>query len=718
MTHSAGVQKIAILGGGPAAIAAAFELTDQPGWQDKYEITLYQVGWRLGGKCATGRSADNQRIEEHGWHAWFGCYDNAFNLMRKCYDELARTPDEKFTTWKAAFNPQCFSVGEEYYHGAWYHNPVMAPKTDTYPGEQEIPSLWDYIDMLFQVMVSMFEERHKNGAFTTQPDPNAPRPHWWSQYMTALDNDLEFVGLTLVGQSLHASNHMLHMIQNGHRNLSQVPMGQRELTFVQREQHNILVWLLDQYLNHLWNELKDKVDQDYKSYDLWCMSDFVVTNIKGIILDEITLKGFSSIDHLDYTEWLRSHGLKIDPAYRQIRGLYDAVFAFEKGVTPNICAGVALHVLLRMTFTYKGAPLYEMQAGMGETVITPFYIVLQRRGVKFKFFHRVKNLSLSPDKKSIETIHIGRQVTLKEKTYKPMLDVKGLGCWPDAPFYDQIVEGEALKAANINLESYWSDWQDREEIYLKAGQDFDLVILGISLGALPFLCKELIDASEAWQKMIANVQTVQTQGVQLWFTPTINEMGWPLERPIFSTYAEPFNVWGDVTYMIAWENWDINARPGGLFYLIGPAPTNYPVAPIENAQFPSDQDTALHDRLVEYLNQYTGHILPYATRRDNPNGLNWDVLAAPDTFEGIDRLKYQYLRMNYEPTERYVLSLKGSNAYRMKTDQSGFSNLYLVGDWINTGINVGCVEVAMMSGMQASRAISGYPKIVIGESGF
>jgi uncharacterized protein with NAD-binding domain and iron-sulfur cluster len=46
-------KRIVILGGGPAAMAAAFELTDRPDWQDRYEVTIYQMGWRLGGKCAS-----------------------------------------------------------------------------------------------------------------------------------------------------------------------------------------------------------------------------------------------------------------------------------------------------------------------------------------------------------------------------------------------------------------------------------------------------------------------------------------------------------------------------------------------------------------------------------------------------------------------------------------------------------------------------------------
>ena len=49
--------QIAILGGGAGAVTAALELS-KPGWEAHYEsISLYQQGWRLGGKGACGRGA-------------------------------------------------------------------------------------------------------------------------------------------------------------------------------------------------------------------------------------------------------------------------------------------------------------------------------------------------------------------------------------------------------------------------------------------------------------------------------------------------------------------------------------------------------------------------------------------------------------------------------------------------------------------------------------
>src|SRR3546814_4752561 len=74
-------RKIAILGGGVGALTSAFYLASQPGAAEKYEITVYSIGWRLGGKCATGRNPEfGNRIEEHGIHGFLGSYYNTLSM--------------------------------------------------------------------------------------------------------------------------------------------------------------------------------------------------------------------------------------------------------------------------------------------------------------------------------------------------------------------------------------------------------------------------------------------------------------------------------------------------------------------------------------------------------------------------------------------------------------------------------------------------------------
>ena len=124
-------EKIAILGGGVSAMPAAFYLTEQENWQEKYDITVYQLGWRIGGKGASGRNPDYaQRIEEHGLHIWFGFYDNAFSTIQKAYKALDRPNGAPLQTWQDAFKEHSFIVLQELIEDKWQTWPIEFPTND------------------------------------------------------------------------------------------------------------------------------------------------------------------------------------------------------------------------------------------------------------------------------------------------------------------------------------------------------------------------------------------------------------------------------------------------------------------------------------------------------------------------------------------------------------------------------------------------------------
>jgi hypothetical protein len=115
---------------------------------------------------------------------------------------------------------------------------------------------------------------------------------------------------------------------------------------------------------------------------------------------------------------------------------------------------------------------------------------------------------------------------------------------------------------------------------------------------------------------------------------------------------------------------------------------------------------------VEYLNRDGSGIWRSAYRGDR---FDWDLLVDPHTGVGPARFDSQFWRANFQATERYVLTPAGNVRYRLAAEESGYANLFLAGDWTRTGVNGGCVEAAVMSGMQASRAICGSPKTIVGE---
>jgi uncharacterized protein with NAD-binding domain and iron-sulfur cluster len=355
--------------------------------------------------------------------------------------------------------------------------------------------------------------------------------------------------------------------------------------------------------------------------------------------------------------------------------------------------------------------MWKMQAGMGDTVMTPLYEVLRRRGVRFEFFHKVTDLKLSEDKQSIGAIDVDVQATLKPGLveYNPLYDVRGLPCWPSAPLYEQLEQGEQLKREDIDLESSWSPWKPVEKKTLKLGEDFDSVVLGISVAALPYITSELMAANERWKTMLEKASTTQTQAMQLWMNVNLEETGWPLPSPVLDAYAEPFNTWAAMDQTLDKENWPQNALPFSIAYFCDTMRDAEPIPPFSDHEFPQRELERVKADAKRWLERYAGHLWPFASQ-ENGKTLDWSTLVDLENRSGIARLNGQYFRANIEPTERYVCNAKNTNQYRLKTDASGFGNLYLAGDWIDNGaLNLGCVESTVISGLQAAKAMTGYP---------
>ena len=153
--------KVVVLGGGQAALTAAFQLTDPANPRHReYDVTVYQIGWRLGGKGATGRNTDpgfHGRIEEHGFHNWFGFYDNSFRQIQDCYAELGRAPGTPLATWQEAFIPGHEFVFIESFNGRTSEWLVRAPPNDETPGVgRGFLPLWEYVLMLVEALYDHF----------------------------------------------------------------------------------------------------------------------------------------------------------------------------------------------------------------------------------------------------------------------------------------------------------------------------------------------------------------------------------------------------------------------------------------------------------------------------------------------------------------------------------------------------------------------------------
>ena len=148
-------RKVVIIGGGMAGLAAAFDLTRTKALRDQFDVTIYQLGWRLGGKAASGRLPDG-RIVEHGLHVWFGCYENSFELVRAAYGEWIPHKNQAVTEWEQAFETQRFTVigsGDlaEFAGISW-------PEAGGSPGDGGEPlAFWPCVTWLLRVIQKQYD---------------------------------------------------------------------------------------------------------------------------------------------------------------------------------------------------------------------------------------------------------------------------------------------------------------------------------------------------------------------------------------------------------------------------------------------------------------------------------------------------------------------------------------------------------------------------------
>lgn len=710
------MQKIAILGGGIAALSTALELTSIPDWQQRYEITVYTLGWRLGGKGACGRNrACRDRIEEHGIHLWMGFYENSFNVMRHVYDECTRKglmPGSPFTDVTKAFTPMVHGHEAELDGTQWKLWDVPWPSSDDFPGQDELfdgthapPTPWDFSKRLLEEVRIKFEQT--SIAF----------PLLQALYQAFAGELADNVGGDPTAAAAASTVHSTWL----HAALTYAHRLDQDIICHTLDQRQVMIDLLKKFLAALRGLTIDLLDTDDDLRHAVILMDTFVSIVIGMNADDVLCQGFLSIDDQDFSEWLAKHGCFF-PASAVVRGLYDGLFAYQNGDpnTPRIAAGSALYTMLRLMLTYRGAVMYWMNAGMGETIFTPIYLVLANRGVQFNFFHKVTNLGVSHDAKQIDTISIDVQATVKPGLvagYNPLFTVGGIPCWPTEPFYDQLVEGDAIqKCVNPNLESWWTDWQPVAAKNLRRGVDFDLIVLGTSLGTLPHICGELIakDSTSAWPNMVSNLQAIKTQGLQLWLNKTTADFGWTRPRGIFCGYVEPLDTWSDMTPLLTRESWLPSDNAQQSAYFCNAYLDLLPTAPFTDPNYPERERQCVIQNSLNFLNQDVSFLWPAAVTN---GAFDYESLVSITGAQGVARLSEQFFRVNIDPSELYVLSLPGTTKYRLAPGDSRFANLYLAGDWTLSDLNVGCIEATVISGKLASRAISGSPNFIYGSFG-
>jgi uncharacterized protein with NAD-binding domain and iron-sulfur cluster len=703
--------KVAIVGGGCAAITTAFELT-RPEMQGRFEVTVYQMGWRLGGKGASGRGPSG-RIEEHGLHIWLGCYDNAFRMMRQCYAELG-------ADWTEAFSPED-AMGVTAASGAagWHNWSATFPPQPGLPGDPlgpgELLSPSRYvgraIDLLRTLVLSVDSRRRSAVEPALDADFNA----------AAVANDpsrmLSAIG-ELVGGAIAASGAVL---------AEALALLEAGLGMLPSPLANPLTDLADWIAHNLRRWLEANLMSTPYVQHVWEMMDIVVATVVGILRFGLLTdpRGFDPIDEYDWREWLLLSGASrrtVESAF--VRGIYDLLFSYQDGDPdrPRLAAGVALRGTLRMFFGYRGALYWRMRAGMGDVVFAPLYEVLRARGVRFAFFHRLTNVQLvaesdlSPGERPfVSALDFDIQANVKDDAaYAPLISVNGRPCWPASPDLSQLEDGERMSREGWDFESHW-DRRCASTRTLEVTKDFDFVVLGVGLGAVPHVCGDLIARNPRWSRMARELKTNAIQAFQVWLDHDLEELGWNGAHLIGTGFSPGFEGWADMAHTIPEEAWE--ERPKTVLYFCGPLPDPVTPGADEAAAYPGQRHDEVFRNSVMRLRETARHLWPRAT--DGQGEFRWDMLRDATAAEGgmcealagEARFRSQYWRANVNPTDRYVLSVPGSTKYRISPLDMTYDNLTIAGDWTESGLNVGCVESAVMSGLLAAHALSGSPSL-------
>jgi uncharacterized protein with NAD-binding domain and iron-sulfur cluster len=412
------------------------------------------------------------------------------------------------------------------------------------------------------------------------------------------------------------------------------------------------------------DEIDRRLERRVDGRRLSTVVDLVTAAVRGVVADGLlgSDRGFGAVDDEDFRDWLSRHGARPSTCDSGlVRGMYDLVFAYEDGDPgrPRFAAGQGLELAARFFFDHKGAIFWKMTAGMGDVVIAPLYEALRRRGVRFELSCEVERLELRPDRPDLAAVHLRRA--------------------PRRPGDGQLVRFDGIPCFTEADRASRPSTQQRST--LRLGEDVDTVVLAMSIGAIPFVAPDLLATDERWATMCRTIGTVATRAAQVWFDESEADLGLANPGVTTSGWGPPFDTYASMSHLLDVEPWTDRPKPRGLAYLCGVLPDGGP-----------ERDGTVDEDLAHYLREGVERVLPRSHDRD---GLRSGIVA--DTF-------------TTRPThasDRYVQSLPGTRADRLGAGGSGVTGLVLAGDWTRTGLDAGCIEAAVISGIQAANVVLG-----------
>jgi uncharacterized protein with NAD-binding domain and iron-sulfur cluster len=272
--------------------------------------------------------------------------------------------------------------------------------------------------------------------------------------------------------------------------------------------------------------------------------------------------------------------------------------------------------------------------------------------------------------------------------FEPLIEVGGVQCWRRDP-------PAGLRAGR------------GRSVVLRRGRDFDKVILGIPVAALPAACGSLIEALPRWQEMIQGVRTTRTVGLQVW-----SDVRRPGPQVMANSGVEPLTGYSDMSHLLRREQWPAKNPPKHVLHVC------HRLADSPALDAAGDEAWVAHGKDIakSWISGRGGSHVPGARGPLLGDETDWSVLHDEDDRRGEERFDGQFTVVTTNASDRYTLATPGSLRFRLRPDESGVDGLALCGTWTRNGLNAGAVEAAVMSGRLAARSISGEPVRVVGEN--
>lgn len=664
-------RKIVIVGGGLGGLTSAYELTQQPDWSRHYDITLYQLGWRLGGKMSGGRGP-NERIEELGLHLLLGFYHRAFRLFRRVYAERQQTrlaPNSPYQTLESALVPNrslLFVDRDSHNQERWKNWTLLVPKKEGMAGQNNTGG-WDETGRFLRESFSYLPMvRHVVGIL------RVALKTWLILFL--------------------ACRPLLAALTRFATRASELVANSAALDWL---------WRFD------WPAR------------LYMIVDVYGAIARGYFFDALDAQGRINEDKLrdiDFRDWLAKHGAHqrhLDSAL--VRFFYNAPFnnlASDSHPKGELATSTALQ-FIKQGFDYRGFIFYQLRLGTADTLVMPLYQVLKARGVRFEFFHRLDRVEGESEK--ISLLRFERQARLAGPSYDPIQWTQdGTPAWPASPHFDQLVEEHATTArqqhqAGISFESPRYRPAKPDLISLRQGDDFDAVILAVPPPALRSACEPLTRVvagspyqprAQRWSQLLSEVRSVQVMSAQFYFREdketlglTAQRFGLPKEHaaPNVVTYAEPVFSWLDQTHFAVHDQRAVRPRF---------------VAAFTNSIADDPAFTIKHEQARHVMKQWFARYWAWFT----PNAFNQAGELVDESLLCDDATKsafnQQFFFASDNPSDRYITAPPGQPARaRIRPEESGFANLFLAGDWTDFGANFGYMEGTIESANQAVVAL-------------